>query len=367
MSALEAIVYDKEGCKLRILDQLLLPHQSQFMEVRGVEEAWQAIRKMQVRGAPAIAIVAALGLTVELRGMDLVQTKRETGAAVASWVKERLEYLKTSRPTAVNLSLAAKALSAVADEASGVAGAPGAAVVDAVGAAAEAMFDADIKDNRAIGSYGAKAILAGLPTGAGGAEGKGKVRVLTHCNTGSLATAAYGTALGVIRRLHELERVERAYCTETRPYNQGARLTAYELVHEEIPATLITDSMAAALMRTFKLAAVVVGADRVTRNGDTANKIGTYQLAIVARHHGVPFYVAAPSTSIDLEMASGSEIPIEERPHNELTSVQGIKVAADGIGSSGTGWGGGRGVPLASIYLISLIGWLAGVRSLAAS
>lgn len=190
---------------------------------------------------------------------------------------------------------------------------------------AEDMLEKDLKDNRSIGDLGARHLLEQTnPRG-------GKVTVLTHCNTGALATAGYGTALGVIRSLHEMGRLEHTFCTETRPYNQGARLTAFELVYEQIPATLITDSMAAAAMAHRGVSAVVVGADRVVANGDTANKIGTYQLAIVAKHHGVPFYVAAPSSSCDLHLETGKEIVIEERPSQELTDLNGVRIAAQGI------------------------------------
>ncbi|KAK7930216.1 hypothetical protein WMY93_006611 [Mugilogobius chulae] len=181
------------------------------------------------------------------------------------------------------------------------------------------MLERDVNDNRKIGNYGAQHILSGVP--------RDSVTILTHCNTGSLATAGYGTALGVVRSLHALGRLKRMYCTETRPYNQGSRLTAYEAVAEGIPATLITDSMAALTMREMDITAVVVGADRVVANGDTANKVGTYQLAIAAKHHGIPFYVAAPSTSCDLSLESGRDIIIEVRPPEELTSLNGVPIA----------------------------------------
>ncbi|KAI9337920.1 hypothetical protein BDR26DRAFT_863293 [Obelidium mucronatum] len=183
------------------------------------------------------------------------------------------------------------------------------------------MLERDVADNKAIGRAGADFILANRA---------GNVRVLTHCNTGSLATAGWGTALGIIRDLHQRDRLDQAFCTETRPYNQGGRLTAYELVFEGIPSTLITDSMASALLAQKDIAAIVVGADRVTANGDTANKIGTYQLAIAAKYHNVPFIVAAPSTSIDLSLASGDLIPIEQRPGIEVVQIRGQVVDDEG-------------------------------------
>ena len=177
--------------------------------------------------------------------------------------------------------------------------------------AAEKMLKDDVSANRAMGDFGASRILDLVP--------RYKIRVLTICNTGSLATAGYGTALGVVRSLHARGRLEHVYACETRPYNQGARLTAFEIVQDGLPGTLITDSMASALIVRKGVDCVVVGADRIAANGDVANKIGTYQLAIVAKHHGIPFFAAAPTTTLDLSLNNGSQIPIEERPGEELT------------------------------------------------
>ena len=271
-----------------------------------------------MRGAPAIAIVAALSLAVDIRKKLFVST-----AELVLFTNESLEYLKTSRPTAVNLFEVAARISKLANSLN-IANVTLPTAFETILAEMENMLCKDISDNKAIGAAGAAAILHGLPDGS-------TVRILTHCNTGSLATAGYGTALGIIRALFSLGRVERAYCTETRPYNQGARLTAYELVYEGIPACLVTDSMVSALMQRQGISAVVVGADRVVANGDTANKIGTYQLAIAAQYHKVPFYVAAPLTSIDLSMLSGDVIVIEDRPPHELTCINGIRIAAEGI------------------------------------
>lgn len=185
----------------------------------------------------------------------------------------------------------------------------------------------DVEMNRSIGDFGARHILdnkLALKTN------DGKVKILTHCNTGSLATGGYGTALGVIRRLNELNKIEHVYCTETRPYNQGSRLTAYELVYEKIPSTLICDNMVGLLLSQKSISAVIVGADRIVSNGDTANKIGTYQLAILAKHLNVPFYVAAPLSTIDFNKKSSSEIIIEERSGIEMTHIKGIQIAAPG-------------------------------------
>ncbi|XP_014652335.1 PREDICTED: methylthioribose-1-phosphate isomerase [Ceratotherium simum simum] len=235
-------------------------------------------------------------------------------------------FLVTARPTAVNMARAARDLADAAAREAEREGATEEAVRERVIRCAEDMLEKDLRDNRSIGDLGARHLLERA------APGGGKVTVLTHCNTGALATAGYGTALGVIRSLHSLGRLEHAFCTETRPYNQGARLTAFELVYEQIPGTLIADSMAAAAMAHRGVSAVVVGADRVVANGDTANKVGTYQLAIAAKHHGIPFYVAAPSSSCDLRLETGREIVIEERPGRELTDVGGVRIAAPGIG-----------------------------------
>ncbi|KAG9841001.1 Methylthioribose-1-phosphate isomerase, partial [Aureobasidium melanogenum] len=316
---LEAIKYSRG--KLDILDQLQLPHTEVYDEVKSAQDAWHAIKEMRTRGAPAIAIVAALGLAVEL---ELIAGKNELSniaEEVELFIKEKLEYLVTSRPTAVNLADAARKLQKIVQNAAKAQDASGPSVKDAYVKAAEQMLVDDVSDNKAIGEHGADWILKNA------AGGKDQVSILTHCNTGSLATAGYGTALGVIRSVHARGSLKRAFCSETRPYNQGSRLTAFELVHDKIPATLVTDSMAAALLRlkgpTENIAAIVVGADRVAANGDTANKIGTYSLAILAKHHGVKFLVAAPRTTIDLETKSGADIVIEERAGKEMTMIKG--------------------------------------------
>ncbi|CAO3632125.1 unnamed protein product [Mucor hiemalis] len=273
---------------------------------------------MKTRGAPAIAIVAALSLAVD------VNARFENGefksvSDVVKFLHESLEYLKTSRPTAVNLFDAAAKLENIIQSSAKQANEP-ITVVNAYLEAAEQMLIDDVKDNKNIGKYGAEYILEN-------AKDKSNISVLTHCNTGSLATAGWGTALGIIRDLHVKGNLQHAYCTETRPYNQGSRLTAFELVYEKIPATLICDNMASALLKQNPgVQAIVVGADRVAANGDTANKIGTYQLAITAKHHGILFIVAAPSTSIDLNTKHGDQITIEQRPSEELVTVAGVRV-----------------------------------------
>lgn len=315
--SLESIRYS-DG-KLEILDQLLLPTETKYIPIKNVEEGWDAIRLMKVRGAPAIAIVGCLSLAVELPSLEYsCKTK------LREMVMNKLSYLVSARPTAVNMKLAADSLTSLSEQLEK----DNTVSVEEMKAklvkTVVEMLEKDLMDNRAIGKFGSEAILAA-------AADSGKVQILTHCNTGSLATAGYGTALGVIRALHKQDKLEHVYCTETRPYNQGARLTAYELVHEKMPATLVCDSAVAALMNSTKISAVVVGADRVAANGDTANKIGTYQIAVTAKYHNVPFYIAAPFTSIDKNLPTGKEIVIEERPEKEMTHVANIRIAAPDI------------------------------------
>ncbi|EPE04150.1 methylthioribose-1-phosphate isomerase [Ophiostoma piceae UAMH 11346] len=324
--SLEAIRY-KRG-KLEVLDQLRLPHEHHYDEVSTSEAAFDCIRSMRVRGAPAIAIVASLALGVELWNARFYA---KNGPETIAFIDGRLDYLYESRPTAVDLANAIAVLKEAVREVddTGMEGAVArSAVILKFVETAEVILKRDLQNNLAIGSNGADWLLKqGEPTDS-------SLSVLTHCNTGSLATSGHGTALGIIRSLHARNVLKHAYCTETRPYNQGSRLTSFELVFEKIPATLVTDSMAAALFHLKKdamnIRAVIVGADRVVRNGDTANKIGTYQLAVLARHHGIKFIVAAPTTSIDLDTVTGSDIKIEERKREELTQISGPVVKADG-------------------------------------
>ena len=316
---LQAIQYTRG--ELKILDQLKLPYQEVFVKIENPDDAWHAIKTMMVRGAPAIAIVAVLSVAVWAHN-DLRHHSHDTSSLMYI-MEDKLNHLVTSRPTAVNLADAVRKLKTVIRETSS-------GILDTYIKAAEQMLADDISDNQKIGRNGSQWIAQAarnLPTGS-------PISVITHCNTGSLATAGYGTALGIVRHLHSSNLLKRVYYTETRPYNQGSRLTGYELIHDNIPATLIADSMAAALMRlkgkTDSIAAVVVGADRVVANGDTANKIGTYSLAILARHHGIKFVVAAPRTTIDLDTDSGDEIIIEERSQIEVTRLKGPVVNSEG-------------------------------------
>ncbi|KAK3192298.1 S-methyl-5-thioribose-1-phosphate isomerase [Lecanicillium sp. MT-2017a] len=322
MSTLQAVKYARG--KLEVLDQLRLPHEFHYDNVATRAEAFDSIASMRTRGAPAIAIVASLGLAVELHNSPVPGNSAEE---VIAHIDDALDYLKESRPTAVDLTNAINQLKATTRAVG--AGASKEDIVAAFIEEAEKIFAKDLKTNMSIGQFG----TAWLQSQSGAASDR-KISVLTHCNTGSLATSGHGTALGIIRTLQEQGLLQHAFCTETRPYNQGSRLTAFELVFEGIPSTLITDSMAAALFRTRgaekNIAAVIVGADRVVRNGDTANKIGTYQLAVLAKHHGIKFVVAAPTTSIDLETETGDGIKIEERKPEELTQITGAVIKPDG-------------------------------------
>ncbi|MHB1166445.1 MAG: S-methyl-5-thioribose-1-phosphate isomerase [Candidatus Nanopelagicales bacterium] len=293
------------GDAVELLDQRLLPEQVVYVRCASAAGVADAIRDMVVRGAPAIGVAAALGVAAEaLR----VQHRRDAEAAMAT----AFARLAASRPTAVNLFWALDRMQACYDPRD-----PRQAA-EAMVAEALAIMAEDVAANRALGDHGA----ALLPDGA---------RVLTHCNAGALATAGWGTALGVIRSAVAQGKAISVIVDETRPYLQGARLTAWELVSEGIPATLITDSMAGHMMATGEVDAVIVGADRIAANGDVANKVGTHMVAVLARHHGIPFYVAAPWSSIDLDLPDGSAIPIEERPADEVTGFRDQHWAAAGV------------------------------------
>lgn len=292
-AAVQPLVWQRD--RLRVLDQRVLPHEVRYLDCCSAGEVADAIHGMAVRGAPAIGIAAAYGLVLAVR-------------ADATGFERASAQLAASRPTAVNLRWALERLRAQWLQRP-----------DAVDLEAEAVriHDEDLAQNLRMGELGADL----LPSGA---------RVITHCNTGALATGGHGTALGVIRSAYARHRIAMVYNTETRPWLQGARLTAWELQQERIPAKLIADGAAAHLMAQERIDWVIVGADRIAANGDTANKIGTYALAVAARRHGVKFMVVAPSGTFDLRCSSGREIPIEERPGAELTEFRGLPVAPRG-------------------------------------
>ncbi len=303
-------VGDMDG-RLVLLDQTRLPTEVVEIELRDVESVWEAIKSLRVRGAPAIGIAAAYGVCI---GMQLAD-----GGDDDAWfarLDEVIDYLATSRPTAVNLFWALQRMKRVAAEQRGN---PPAAILEKLLAEARAIHDEDRQMCRAIGRHGAELI----------ADGSG---VLTHCNAGGLATADYGTALAVLFAAHEAGKKIHVYADETRPLLQGARLTTWELQQRGIDVTLICDSMAAQVMREGRVQAVVTGADRIAANGDTANKIGTYQVALAAAAHAIPFYVAAPSSTFDLTLPTGDGIPIEQRDPAEITHGFGRQTAPDGIG-----------------------------------
>ena len=298
-----AVVWREDA--LELLDQRLLPgavHYQRLMDAAGVA---QAIRAMVVRGAPAIGIAAAYGVVLAAR-VRCAENRKHWRERIA----EDLAMLAAARPTAVNLCWALRRMERA------MAAVSGDPVVRLL-AEARAIHKEDIAANRRMGELGA-ALL-----GERGA-------VLTHCNTGSLATGGYGTALGVIREGYAAGLIERVYADETRPWLQGARLTVWELVRDGIPVTLLADGAAAALLRQGEVRWVIVGADRIAANGDVANKIGTYHLAVAARYHGVRFMVVAPTSTVDLRIASGADIPIEQRAAEELLTFGGQPVAAAG-------------------------------------
>jgi methylthioribose-1-phosphate isomerase len=293
---------------LLLLDQTLLPARQEWIAVRTVDEAFAAVREMRVRGAPAIGVTAAYAMVIAAKSIQA-----PTMSSFLNQLDPIAAHLAVARPTAVNLGWAVQRCL----DSARTCGTPSEASQRLL-TLADAMKAEDVGCNRAIGRAGA----ALMPIDGG---------VLTHCNTGALATAGYGTALGVIRAAWEQGKRPRVFCTETRPWLQGARLTAWELAHLGIPAELIVDSAAAWLMSRREIDAVVVGADRIAANGDTANKIGTYALAVLADAHRIPFYVAAPTSTIDLGLGSGEDIGIEERPGNEVTMFDGKRIAAEDV------------------------------------
>jgi methylthioribose-1-phosphate isomerase len=288
------------GDHLRLLDQTLLPREELTREYRRWEDVAEAIRILVVRGAPAIGVAAAFGMALAAR-----QSPAATVDDLLADLDVALKGLAATRPTAVNLFWALERMRRTAVDARG---GTIAAVRERLLAEARTILDEDVAANRALGDHGATLVAPAA-------------RILTHCNAGALATAGYGTALGVIRSAHAQGKVALVWVDETRPVMQGSRLTAWECEREGIPHRLIADVAAASVMARGEVDLVVTGADRIAANGDTANKIGTYGVAVLARHHGVPFYIAAPWSTIDPALASGAEIPIEERDAEEVRRV----------------------------------------------
>lgn len=304
-------LYWKDGC-LYILDQRLLPHRVEYMACTACSEVVEAISEMAVRGAPAIGITAAFGMALAAR--EALGKNNDQGQ-MHSYLARASKQLFQSRPTAVNLSWALERIDKWLSENEGLTAQE---TAEGLLVEAEKIFSEDLGNNRLIGVNGAALI-------------PDKAAVLTHCNAGALATGGYGTALGVVRAAIGEGKEVHVFIDETRPLLQGSRLTAFEMLHENIPATLITDNCAGYLIKQGKIDLIIVGADRIAGNGDTANKIGTYPLAVMAAYHHIPFYVAAPLSTIDLSLPSGDEIVIEERKPEEVTSFGNQGVAPEDI------------------------------------
>ena len=295
---------------LEMIDQRVLPAHFEYVPYRAAAEVAEGIRSMVVRGAPAIGCAAAYGVALEA-----LRLRNATSGEFAAAMDTAFEVLATSRPTAVNLFWALRRMRGVWESVKFLAVDR---IADRLLAEAHEILAEDIRINRAMGAFGA----ALLPDGA---------RVLTHCNAGALATAGHGTALGVVRSAVEVGKKISVIADETRPFLQGARLTAWEMVQEKIPVTLITDNMAGYMMSHAEVDVVVVGTDRVAANGDVANKIGTYMVAVLAKRHGIPFYVACPLSTIDLSVPDGTAIPIEERAADEVKGFRECQWAAPGV------------------------------------
>ena len=306
MSEIKAIEYAYG--KLCLLDQTRLPLEQHGLELRTYSEVIQAIKEMRVRGAPALGVVAAYAVAMAAREMDTSDRDQ-----FLRHLQTAGQEIVNARPTAVNMAWSVERMLRAARNEHDMA-----QIQARLLAQAKGIHEEDEQVNRRLGSHG-----AGLMPDGGA--------VLTHCNTGALATGGYGTALGVIRAGWEGGKRFQVIATETRPYLQGARLTAWELVQLGIPSTLVVDSAAGSLIRRGEISCVILGADRIAANGDTANKIGTYSLAVLARENEIPFYVAAPTSTIDLSLNSGDEIPIEERPAEEVTSFGGVPTAPQGV------------------------------------
>jgi methylthioribose-1-phosphate isomerase len=304
-SLMRTLEFDEAQPALILVDQTRLPRETVLITCRTAEDVAQAIRSMQIRGAPAIGVAAAYGLALAAKDASTVDT-----------LDDSARMLRETRPTAVNLGWALDRVMAAAHATFERQGAD--AVAGEVLRVAHEMAREDVAANRRMGAFG----LDLVPNGA---------NVLTHCNAGALATVDYGTALGVIRAAHEAGRGIHVFVDETRPFLQGARLTAWELQQLGVPMTLITDNMAGHFMSRGNVDLVLVGADRIAANGDVANKIGTYSLAVLARENGIPFYVAAPLSTVDLSIASGMDIPIEERSSQEVTQLAGAPIAPEGV------------------------------------
>ena len=304
----ETITWTNDG--VRMIDQRVLPREERYIVCQTWQEVAEAIRNMTIRGAPAIGVAAAMGVA-----LGVLRSQATDAAALDAEFEIICRETAATRPTAVNLFWAIARMRALYEH---LRGSPLTEIRAALVAEAGRVLEEDVAICKAIGKHGAAVVPA---SGS----------LMTHCNAGALATGGYGTALGVIRAAIEGGRKMHVYSCETRPFLQGARLTVWELQQDGIPVTLITDNMAGHVLKSGKVGMVVVGADRIAANGDVANKIGTYSLAVLAKENGIPFYVAAPISTLDLTLASGDEIPIEQRAAAEVTHVFGVAVAPEGI------------------------------------
>ena len=292
----------------RMVDQTLIPYEYKKVDIKTTEQMYNAIKTMIVRGAPAIGISGAHGAA--LCAIELLEKNEKN---FTEELKKGIEYINSSRPTAVNLSWALNEQLKIIDK-----GGTKEDITHALIENAIKLENEDIEINKKIGDFGAQIV----PKGA---------TILTHCNAGALATVGYGTALGVVRSAYANDNTIQVFADETRPRQQGARITTFELVEDGIPVTLITDGMCSYFMKKGMIDVVVTGADRIASNGDTANKIGTYTVAIAAKYHNIPFYIAAPKSTIDMSIKNGSEIPIELRDEEEVTVINGKRICAQGV------------------------------------
>ena len=295
----------------KMVDQTLLPYEFKYVNIISGQEMFDAIKTMIVRGAPAIGVAGAHGVVLYAQELEKQNLSREE---FVSELLKKADYMATSRPTAVNLMWAVeKQKEVIYNSKSDIKG-----IIEELKQNGIKLENEDIEINKRIGDYGAEVV----PKGA---------TILTHCNAGALATVGYGTALGVVRSAYAKDNTIQVFADETRPRQQGARITTFELAMDGIPVTLITDGMCSYFMKKGMIDMVVVGADRIAANGDTANKIGTYTVAIAAKYHNIPFYIAAPLSTIDISIKSGDEIPIEERSHEEVTHINGKRICAEGV------------------------------------
>ena len=304
----QTVEWTNEG--VRFIDQTKLPTEEVYVTCRTHEEVATAIKDMIVRGAPAIGVSAAMGIALGVKN-----SRAKSVAELRPELERICEALRVTRPTAVNLFWAIRRMQQKFES---LTSQPVEKIKQELIAEAQRMHAEDVASCMTLGKYGA----ALMPASGG---------VLTHCNAGALATCGYGTALGVIRAAVESGKKIQVFADETRPFLQGSRLTAWELMKDGIPTTVISDNMAGAMMRQGKIGAVVVGADRIAANGDVANKIGTYSIAVLAKEHGIPFYVAAPWSTVDLETPTGDQIPIEQRPAREVTHMGGRQLTPEGV------------------------------------